>query len=192
MRLESLPPETSSADAPHGFWGSVPLWRRAARVIVDALSLPWNWFEEITQRTYRPRLTPLQHLRPAKSAEHQWESTGNDPQFRIEPPLPKGWVELRLKGSGSPAALAALYLSRDGGLTESDARLLGLLTPAGNGLELLVNLRGVRFARLDPSLCPGQFTIEDLSLQRVGVWRVALRAATLYLRRVSDEACGNS
>jgi GT2 family glycosyltransferase len=144
-------------------------------------SLLRSWYEELLQRTYRPRLVPVRELRASDTIEHQWLSTGENPEFHIEPPLPQGWVRLRLKGRASPPALVTCYIERGGERTETVVLKLGSLNPAGSVLDRFASFRGARSARLDPSLGPGYVTIEDFTLQRVGAWRVILHAAASYV-----------
>lgn len=142
-----------------------------------------DWLEAIVERRYRPVLTPVHHLRPLAGQPGGWESTGNDPQFRVEPPLPRRWVEVRLRGKADPAATVTLYLDQGGGLRESEGIRLGVLTPAGRDIRLLVQIGRPQQARLDPSQGPGLITIEEFVLRRVGRWRVALKAFGIVLRR---------
>lgn len=151
--------------------------------MISARSLVQSWYEEITQRTYRPPLTPVRELRASETVEHQWHSTGENPEFRIEPPLPQGWVRLRLRGRARPAALLTLHIQREGERGRSGALRLGALNPTGGVIDRFVSFRHARSAHLDPSLGPGHFTIEEFSLQRVGLWKVAWHAAASYLAR---------
>ncbi|TMD58681.1 MAG: glycosyltransferase [Chloroflexi bacterium] len=153
----------------------------AVRPITAFVELLRSWFEGLTQRTYRPRLVPIQELRPRAVDGFDWESTGDDPQFRLEPPLPNGWVRLHLKGRAKPAAVVMLYVDDGKQAGELTGHRLGTLSTTGNSLELFVGLSHACFARLDPSLEPCQFAIEEFSLQRIGSWRIALRTAAIYL-----------
>ncbi|HEV2018294.1 MAG TPA: glycosyltransferase [Gemmatimonadaceae bacterium] len=156
-------------NAPRG-WRSL---RSAAR----------DWLEAIVGRRYRPVLTPVHHLRPLAGQPGGWESTGNDPQLRIEPPLPRRWVEVRLRGRADPAATVTLYLNQGSGVRESEGIRLGVLTPTVRDIRLLVQLGRPQQARLDPGLGPGLITIDEFVFRRVGWWRVGLRAFGIALRR---------
>lgn len=156
---------------------------RLAHKLSDLLSLPRHWLESVTQREYRPRLTPLYHLESRSDQSNVWRSTGNDPQLRLEPPLPWGWVEAKIRGSADPAAGFVMYVDRGSGFDELDARPLGLFGPEMAEVQVLLPFRRARAARLDPGSAPGIVRIDELVLKRVGLWRVAWRALQIYLSR---------
>ena len=147
--------------------------RRVRRAFITTAFSPMDWVDGLRGRTCRPRLTPMNDLRSLSAGDYQWESTGDDPQFLIAPPIPRGLVRLRLKGKASPDASVTLYTSTGDQVAEPGLAL-GVLTAAGSTLEHIVDLSHVWSARLDPALGPGQITIEEFSLQRLSVWREAV------------------
>src|SRR5438445_1745429 len=147
--------------------------RRVRRAFITIAFAPLDLVDGIRGRTYRPRLTPINDLKLSSAGNYRWESTGDDPQFLITPPIPRGLVRLRLKGRASPDASVTLYTSAGDQVAEPGLAL-GVLTAAGSTFEHIVDLSHVWSARLDPALGPGQIAIEELSLQRLSVWREAV------------------
>ena len=147
--------------------------RRVRRAFIAIAFAPLDLVDGIRARTYRPRLIPINDLRALSGGDYEWESIGDDPQFLITPPIPRGLVRLRLKGRASPDASVTLYTSAGDQVAEPGLAL-GVLTAAGSTFEHIVDLSHVWSARLDPALGPGQIAIEELSLQRLSVWREAV------------------
>lgn len=161
-----------------------------ARIRDLLLSLP-HLVDALVQRVYTPVLTPIVQLQTSSRAAYRWQSTGDDPQLRVEPPLPWGWVEMQIRGRADPPAVVKVYFDKGVGMSEGTVFRPGVLLPDRmTELVAVVNLQHCRALRLDPSLAPGFITIESFTLKRLGTVGVVARALAAYRARASGREMG--
>jgi len=96
-----------------------------------------------------------------------WESLGGDPQFLLDPPFPRGWVELLIHVESPDRAgdHAHLYIDRGSGFTQDDSVDLGEINTEQSRFVFLAG--DVVRLRLDPITSPGLFKLRMLEFFEV-------------------------
>ncbi len=147
------------------------------------IRVPITLTDLLFARAYRPVVTLLWGIERSSRAEYQWQTLSAGAQFRVEPPLPHGWVRVRLRGRATHPTPIVLRLED----SEAEERVvlerLGTLGRESSTLSAFLYLGRATSIRIETRVFRGPLTIEDLAFEPVGIWRVALRALSIYVRR---------
>lgn len=151
-------------------------WRtRVARLTGALCRKVWPVFP-------RTDWVPAHQLQCVSGQPHVFNSTGNDPQFRLKHPAPAGWymleVQMRLTG-----ALGEVRLYCDLGQGASEETSLPLRIRSEQLAKRLVYLPSRAKLRFDPTSKNGQFEVQRLQLVRVSARFAAKRMREKLLAR---------
>lgn len=151
-----------------------------------------RWLEQFINRTALVR-QPLVELKAhndlcraeAKNAEFEWQTVGDDPQFRLTRGLPlPGWQMLEVAMQhDQPSAAVKVYLDTGEGFNDQQSVYLPL--KAGRVSKRLFYVPGrLKALRLDPMEQEGRFTLHQLRIAWLTPWfareRLAQRLANMH------------
>ncbi|WP_321941331.1 glycosyltransferase family 2 protein [Paraburkholderia tropica] len=114
------------------------------------------------------QLRPLKNVQKASSAAFQWHALNNDPQMWI-----KGWkrmvgrkvrLSFQLQTDKLPTSPCVIYYDVGRGMTEATTIYLAVGSDGTVNQELLLPFN-TQALRLDPLAQPGQFSINNFSIQ---------------------------
>jgi glycosyltransferase involved in cell wall biosynthesis len=125
-------------------------------------------------------LVPWQQLE--RLASESWLAHGVDPQFRVACRMPAGWYRIRFAMSCAFRARLEIFADTGQGLETADCiermNLRGAMTR-----DFFVNIpRPVSGFRFDPVDTPGEFRLDDWSIEPVSRTFVAWKALTAAIR----------
>jgi len=128
-----------------------------------------------------PKLIPVNQLRSVSGeASEKWESTGNDPEFRLEG-VPAGLVKVSFVASSDVPVDFVLYAYGADGLLKEEINI-GVVSEKEKPYSAIVQIDvGARLLRLDPGKLPARFVIKSVKLKRMTGLRFMLRASLNFL-----------
>lgn len=127
----------------------------------------------LVRKKYVPRLNPIHDIKPNIGGRGRWVSTGVDPQFLLEGPLPTGWVKISYQAPVKGGECSRLYFDFGSGFKEKNSLHVEFLSSKACPIFFFFE-PGIRRIRLDPCEKEGEFELGGLSITRVSSVEVAL------------------
>ncbi|MGO4546878.1 glycosyltransferase [Paenibacillus sp. 2TAB23] len=98
----------------------------------------------------------------------EWESTGSDPQFLIEPTITGGWFEISYEGSASSHTALALYYDIGSGMSEQHVIPFGFLDTGLLQKKKYIFLpNNIQTLRLDPGDKKQHFVLKNVTIRSI-------------------------
>ena len=142
------------------------------------------------RRTYKPKLVPINQLRPVSEKTDQWESTGPDPEFQLKA-APSGWARLSFIASSEKPVDFTLYAYGRDGCLKAKSFNIGFVTDKEKSYSTTIFLDSdVSTLRLDPGDCPTRFVIREVKLAKMTEMHMLARTSWNFFYEKKNRSFG--